>query len=201
MGVAASSGGRREEVKARLRARTLELAAQRPFQELRIEEIASAAGLSRSAFYFYYRDKHDLLIDAASEASEALYEQADRWWHGEGRSEELVRSALSGVAGLWKENEQLFRIATEVSTYDESVREFWRALVGRFVAGTAEHIRREQGVGTIAPGLDPERTAEVLIWGAERCLYVLVSTGDRDPEVVVDALADLWLRVLYGEPA
>ena len=61
--------------------------------------------------------------------SEGLYEQADRWWHGDGPPEELVRGALTDVAREWTENEVLLRTATEVSTYDEAVRNFWRGLV------------------------------------------------------------------------
>lgn len=195
---AARTQARRDEVKARLRGSMLDLVRERPFRELKIEEVTRSAGLSRSAFYFYYRDKQDLLMDAASEASEAVFRQADRWWHGEGEPAELVREALSGVAEVWGENAELLSTAVEVSTYDPEVRVFWRGLVHRFVEATAAHITREQGAGRIDPDLDPVSTSEILIWGAERTLYVFVLTGERSAEEIVAGLADVWMRALYG---
>lgn len=196
-----STARRRGEVKARLQQAMLELIRTQPFGELRIESIAEAAGLSRSAFYFYYGDKYELLMEAAGEAAEALYGQADLWWHGEGEPAELIRRGLSGVAGLWAENRELLAIAVEVSTYEAQVRDFWRALVTRFVDATAAHIRREQGAGRIDAALDAAGTAETLIWGAERSLYIFVATGDRSPEEIVESLTATWLRALYGEVA
>lgn len=192
------SESRRDEVKARLRAGMVSLLETNSFRDLKVESVAEAAGLSRSAFYFYYRDKRDLLMDAAAGISEELYRQADRWWHGDGSPDELVHEALGAVAAHWAENEVLLRTVTEVSTYDGGVSDFWRDMVGRFVTATADHIQREQGAGQIDPSLDPLRTAEQMIWGAERTLYIFVSTGERPSEEVVASIADFWLRALYG---
>ncbi|MGB3099935.1 MAG: TetR/AcrR family transcriptional regulator [Solirubrobacterales bacterium] len=195
----ARTNRRRAEVKARLRTAMLELLAETSFRDLRIEDIAEAAGLSRSAFYFYYSDKQELLIEATDAMSDALFEQADRWWHGQGEPAALITEALEGVAGLWVENEVLLRTATEVSTYDERMRVFWHQLVSRFVEATAEFISREQGDRSIDLRVDPRGTAETLIWGAERSLYVFIfaSTGGRPIDELVDSLAAVWLRALY----
>ena len=192
------SESRRDEVKSSLREGMVSLLGKTSFRDLKIESVAEAAGLSRSAFYFYYRDKRDLLMDAAAGMSEALYREADRWWHGEGSPDDLVREALGAVAHHWAANEVLLRTVTEVSTYDDEMREFWRGMVGRFVTATADHIQREQAAGVIDETIDPIPTAEQMIWGAERALYVFVSTGDRDSDEVVGAIADFWLRALYG---
>jgi TetR/AcrR family transcriptional regulator, ethionamide resistance regulator len=189
---------RREQVKAALQAALVELATERPFREVRVEEITQAAGLSRSAFYFYYDDKLELLTEAARETVDALYEQADRWWHGDGEPAELIGDALSGIASLWAANAGVLRLVTEVSTYDQRVRDFWRGLVQRFIDATAEHLRGEQARGIAPEGLDPERVSEVLVWGSERVLYAYVATGDREPADVVAALTDLWMRAAYG---
>lgn len=182
----------------RLRDALLELVAERPFSEVRIERIAEAAGLSRSAFYFYFRDKRELLMQAAGDLGDELYEQADTWWHGDGEPADLIRTALSEVSATWTRHTALVNVAIEVSTYDEGVREYWRSLVRRFVEATADHIEREQAAGRIERDLRPLDTSEILIWGAERTLYVFVSSGTRDPAEVVDALTRTWMRALYG---
>ncbi|MBA2430220.1 MAG: helix-turn-helix transcriptional regulator, partial [Thermoleophilaceae bacterium] len=52
---------RHDEVRDGVRRATLELVEDASFKDLTVDEIARAAGISRSAFYFYFRDKHDLL--------------------------------------------------------------------------------------------------------------------------------------------
>lgn len=188
---------RREEVRARLRAAMLELTRDRPFAELRIEQIATAAGLSRSAFYFYYADKHELLADTIRIVTDQAFVEADRWWHGAGDPRRLVQESLGGVAELWSENAEVFRLAVEASAYDPEIRQVWVGIVDRFVGATAEYIERGQLEGTIAPELDPRSTSEALMWGAERLLYLYVATGDRRPEEVVGPLGRLWSRALY----
>jgi TetR/AcrR family transcriptional regulator, ethionamide resistance regulator len=196
--VAEDGDNRRDEVKARLRGGLLTVLEATSFRDLRIESIAEAADLSRSAFYFYYRDKRDILMDAAAGVSEALYNEADRWWHGEGSPEEIVRGALGDVSRHWTENAVLLRTVTEVSTYDEGVRRFWRDMIGRFVAATADHIQREQEAGRISPMIDARLTSEQMIWGAERSFYIFGLTGDRDPAEISAAIGNYWLAALYG---
>jgi len=191
---------RRAEVKSRLLEAMLVQLADASFRDLRIEDIAEAAGLSRSAFYFYFEDKRALLMAASEAMSDALFEQANRWWSGEGEPAALITEALESVADLWVENAVLIETATEVSTYDERMRNFWRELVGRFVDATADHIKREQKVGGVDPRIDAKGTAETLIWGAERSLYVFTTTGQRPVAEVVDSLAAVWLRAIYLRP-
>lgn len=171
---------------------------ERPFRDLTIDEVAREAGISRTAFYFYFRDKHELLMAVTAEVAEALYQEADRWWHGRGDPDMLVREALSGVGAVYERHAPLLRVATEVSTYDEEVRRFWRSLVERFIAATADYLRREQRAGRVRH-LDPRSTAEALVWMVERTLYIEVATGDRSPDELVASLVPLWVAVLYGD--
>jgi AcrR family transcriptional regulator len=167
------------------------------FKALTIDDIAVAAGIKRSAFYFYFRDKEDLLEHAAEDVVALLYEQADRWWHGQGEPESRVRAALDGVTAVYAEHADLLRVITEVSSYDPDVREFWRALVERFVSATADHLRAEQAVGR-APGIDPDETAFQLVWMVERCCYVRIATGDTPPEDLARSLTRTWMALLYS---
>jgi TetR/AcrR family transcriptional regulator, ethionamide resistance regulator len=199
-----SDGGktseRRAEVKARLREAMIAAVADRPFSELRVEDLAQRAGLSRSGFYFYYGDKRELLMESAAAATDTLFRQADAWWHGDGEPADLVREALDGVAAAWWENRRVLRTAVEVSTYDPKMAAYWQDLVNRFVRATSEHIAREQTSGAIDDRLDPEDAAGVLIWGAERVFYVHTADGDRSGLArQVQALCHVWLRAMYGQ--
>src|SRR5687767_11146446 len=90
------------------------------FAELNIEKIATRAGISRTAFYFYFRDKRELLVRLTGEVNEQLMTAADRWWSEGGD----IREALEEIAVLYQEHAALFRATVEVSTYDEEVAQF-----------------------------------------------------------------------------
>ncbi len=191
---------RREDVRAKLVEAIGELAEESAFRDLTVDVIARRAGLSRSAFYFYFRDKHDLLIAAAAEVADDLYVEADRWWHGQGEPGALVREALTGVASVYARHGRLLGLAVEVSTYDPDVRAFWRSLVERFVDATAEHLERERVAGRVG-SLDPRGTAESLVWMAERCFWLFLASSERSVAEVVDQLAAVWMAAIYAERA
>ncbi len=175
----------------------LSLAETAPFRDVTVDEIARAAGLSRSAFYTHFRDKHDLLLEAVREVAEELYRMSDLWWSGEGPPGQRVRQSIEGVVSVYSEHAGLLRVATEVSTYDDEVRDFWLSIMGRFIDATADHIRSEQATGLIPKKMEAQATAEGLVWMAERCCYIYLARGDRTPEAVVEAMAPVWAAALY----
>lgn len=196
-GARTSRRQRRDEVRARIVSSALELAERGPFRDLSVDEIASAAGLSRSAFYTHFRDKSDLLLAAVEEVADELYRMADRWWHGEGPPAQQVRVAIEGVVSVYAKHAGVLRVATEVSTYDEDVREFWLRIVRRFIDATAEHIYAEQAGGRIPTSMKPEPTAESLVWMVERSCYIHLARAERKPGEVVRGLAPVWTAALY----
>ena len=162
------------------------------YADLNIERIAKRAGISRTAFYFYFRDKRDLLMRLTGEVSAELYEQADIWFSGEGDPGEEVVTALRNIAALYQEHGVLLRAIVEVSTYDEEVAAYWRQLLGRFAEAS---LRRVEEGGVAA---DPRATAFALSWMTERTLYEQLVQDDAPPvDALVDALAGIWTRAVY----
>jgi AcrR family transcriptional regulator len=188
---------RREEARDAFVRAALDLVEEAPFKDVTVDEIARAAGASRPAFYVHFQDKRELLLAAVEEVSAALYEEADRWWHGEGEPAELVREAVEGVMRVYAENAKLMRVAIEVSTYDEEFRTGWIALAERFIAATAEHLRAEQEMGRVNRRLEPQSTAEALVWMTERCQYIYLGRGDREPDELTESLTAVWTAALY----
>jgi TetR/AcrR family transcriptional regulator, ethionamide resistance regulator len=188
----------REEIEAAVRHATLELAEQVPFNDLTIDQIARAAGISRTAFYFYFRSKQDLLLAAMEEVADEAFQEADRWWHGSGQPRSLIRAAISGVIDVYERHVNLMRVSQEVAMYDAEVGALWQELMGRFVSATAAHLRREQEAGRLRP-LDTQATAESLVWMVERCNYVYLGLGKRSAEQMLETLTEIWFRALYPD--
>src|SRR5436190_201577 len=68
---------RRAEVEAAILSAAEELLEEgTPFPRLKIEEVARRGGIGRTGFYFYFRDKRELLMRLAEDVAEALWGQA-----------------------------------------------------------------------------------------------------------------------------
>ena len=180
-----------------LRATEQLLAEGTSWADLGVERIATTAGISRTAFYFYFADKRELLLRLTEEVTELLYLEADRWYSGEGDDEEEIREALTKIADLYAEHHALMRIIVEVSTYDEEVATFWRSLIGRFVEATRMRIEDEQRVGK-APAFAAAPTAFGLVWMCERTLYQLMVQDPLFPRgEAIEALVRIFMRTVY----
>ena len=168
------------------------------YATLSVERIARRAGISRTAFYFYFADKRELLMRLASKLSDELYAEADAWWSGAGDGSEQLTAALDKIAAVYRAHGPLVCAIVELSTYDDVVGPFWQALVGRFVQASADRISSELEAGkAVAPA--PEATAFALVWMTERTLHqMVVQDGGPPDDALVRALADVWVATVYG---
>lgn len=191
---------KRAQVQAAVLAATERLLAEgSSYQDLNVERIARAAGISRTAFYFYFADKRDLLMRLAGDITEQLYRQGDIWFSGEGDPEQEIREALTRVGELYREHGVLIRAVVEVSTYEEEIATFWRGLLDRFVDATqrrVEELRAQRGAGGAFPA---RATAFSLTWMAERAFYQhMVQDRPVSDEELVEAMVGIYLGVLGG---
>ncbi len=171
----------------------------KPFNDLTVDELARAAGLSRTAFYFYFPAKSQVLMAALEEVAEQMYAEAARWWQGEGPPEQLMRVALQGIVEVFQRHAALLRTSHEVTTYDPEFAAFYNdRVVGRFVSATAEQLRRDGRNGRLRP-MDPDAVAEVLVWMVEGCNNMLIGALGRPPEQVVEAFTTIWVHAVYPD--
>lgn len=168
------------------------------FADLGVERIATQAGITRTAFYFYYADKRELLMALTADVNELLLEQANLWWSGEGEPAVRLERALTNVARLFGEHAVLLKALGEVAAYDEQVAEHWQRLIGQFLEATEEQIREQQAVG-LATCSNPSATAFALTWMTEGVLsqQILQQGLPADPQLI-DALVEIWVRGVYG---
>jgi TetR/AcrR family transcriptional regulator, ethionamide resistance regulator len=189
--VALSASPKRQAVEAAVLRATEELLEEgSSYAELNVERIAKRAGIGRTAFYFYFRDKRELLMRLTTEVNEQLYAAAEGWFSGD---DDELAAALRAIGELYADHAALLRAIVEVSTYDDEVARFWRGLVGRFVEATRARIESE---GSPAPA---EATAFALVWMTERAFHQLTVQGEpiaRDE--LVEALAGIWRRAVYS---
>jgi TetR/AcrR family transcriptional regulator, ethionamide resistance regulator len=190
---------KRAEIEARVLEATEALLAEgASFTDLKIERIATRAGISRTAFYFYFHDKRQLLMRLTEDVAELLYAEAEAWWSGEGDGVAQLSDALASVVGMYREHDVLLRAVVEAAAVDDAVGGFWRALVGRFVEASRRRIEIEQAAGRIGP-MPAEEVAFDLSWMVERACYQrLVRGGSLNDDAFVAGLVRIWVGALYG---
>jgi TetR/AcrR family transcriptional regulator, ethionamide resistance regulator len=189
--------------------RTLEeLLTERPYSSVGIDELATGAGISRSAFYFYFASK-DAVLAALLEGLEAsiVAENSD-WYEGSysalPEAEAALRRSLTHSAGLWSSRGALLRLACLGSDVPASVTEFRARSMHRQQHGTVERIERDRAAGLAPPG-PPTAGALASAVLAVRTALLAAAFAPSAPSPVtvgrgtlVDDLLAAQLRLLYG---
>jgi AcrR family transcriptional regulator len=187
-----------EEAEREIIAAAAALLRERPFRELTVDEVMRRTELSRPSFYVYFRDRHQLVLRVVELLGGELFTMSERWLCGSGDRRAVARDALEGIVSVFAEHGPVLRALADAATDDPRVEQAYGALVQRFVDATARFIEDEVAAGRVLP-LEPRETAKALVWMMER--YLSLSLG-REPltprHAVVDALATIWIRVLYG---
>lgn len=190
----------REAASAEIVAAAEEFLRERSFRELSVDQVMARTTLSRSSFYVYFRDRHDLVLRIVEEIANQLFAMAALWFQGTGEPREDVLAALEGVVAVYAEHGTVMRAIGDAATVDPEVEAVYGALVQRFVTAIAAHIEEEIATGRIRPLRDPAETAFALAWTGER--YLSRSLGSKPPrvtrEVAVGTLHEIWVRMLYG---
>ena len=177
------------------------LLAEKPLREIGVDELAAGAGISRSAFYFYFESKHAVLRALAEQVSNQMYAESERWLARDDEPPEVTVSRSIGAgAALWREHGPVLRAAVQTWGAVPEMRAFWEDIVRRFVAISAERIGEERDCGAAPGGPAPEALARALIWMNERCFYTTSLGADPslDDEELVPTLTTIWLRAIYA---
>ena len=171
------------------------------YATLSVERIAKRAGISRTAFYFYFADKRELLMRLASKLSDELYREADAWWSGAGDGPEQLRDGAR--ARSRRCTAPTGRSSARSSRCRRTTRSSGRS--GTRSSGGSSTRARERIASEVAAGRAaarrrcPEATAFALVWMTERTLHQMLLQDGRVPDdELVRALERIWIATVYG---
>ena len=199
---------RPEEAERAILAAARAFLSEHPFREMKVEDVMARTGLSRPAFYAYFKDRYELVTRLLEGIGGLLFAVDRRWLLGDpgvGREEsaEILREALRGGAETFERYGPVLRAISDAASYDGRVEEVYRfGLIERFIVAVTARISRDVEAGVSSPGLDPRETARALVFMTER--YLLDAYGTSPPhradasEAVVRTLVAVWTSTLYG---
>ncbi len=177
-----------------------ELLREQSLDQVNVAEISNRAGVTRSAFYFYFENKAVAVLalmqglyDAAAEANELLIK-------AEGDAETRIRSAITLLFDSVDQTPHTYRALLEARAASTGVRQMWDAGRADFAGVIAGMIGTERAAGRAIDGPDAAALASVLLDLNDHALE-RHSLGSGPPRAEhVDAITFLWLSSIYGTP-
>ena len=197
----ASSPRKSERTRQAILDAALEFLWTHPFRDLTVADLTSRVGASRSVFYQYFADRHDLMDVLLSEMRDDILDAAKPWFEGDGDPASLLRESLSGLVKICYQRGPILRAVADASASDETLEKNWAKFLARFDDAVAARIAQHQ-----AAGLIPSFATRPVAVALNRLdASLLIEEFGRRPrgnqEQVLEALVRIWISTLYGLPA
>ena len=187
-----------EDRRAELLALGAEVFGKRPYDEVRIDEIAERAGVSRALMYHYFPDKRAFFAAVVKDEADRLYEATNR----------------EPVSGLTMFEEVRVGVLAYMAYHDQNPEAAWAAYVGLgrsdpVLLGIDEEAKSRQlehimeRVGEVVSGvqeakLEPEveRDLRVIVYGWVAFTFEVCRQRIIDPTTDAERLADSCAHTL-----
>lgn len=177
-----------------------ELLLDQSLDEVSVTDVAAAAGMRRTGFYFYFPSKEVAVATLLDELyDETFAGAADFLSHSRDRSAAL-RDAFDHMWELWNRHSALMLAVLDAREKDRQADQIWRGWLDRFVAPVASFIDVDRSKGVAPAGPEPEVLMGLLLAMNVDCLQRMLRT---DPDVAevdrqLGALTTVWIRSIYG---
>jgi len=179
----------------------LEFLWSRPFRELTIAELMSIPGISRSAFYRYFRDLHELMETLLQEMGGAILEAATPWFHGDGDPLPFLSESLAGLVRVSYDRGPILRAVADAAATDKHLEEAWNTFLRGFDDAVTDRIEEQQAKKLI-PAFNARPVAVALNrLDASVLIHAFGRRPRGDPDDVYEALFRVWSSTLYAAEA
>lgn len=172
-----------------------------PFRDLTIKELMSNTGISRSAFYQYFDDLHDLMEVLLQGIEDDIFAVASAWFEGEGDPVAVLDHSLTGLVNVCYRQGPILRAVVEAAPLDERLEKAWAKVLKDFDDAITDRIEEQQANGRIKPF---EARPVAMALNRMDAALLIHHFGRRprgDRKLVQKALLRVWVSTLYGEEA
>jgi AcrR family transcriptional regulator len=165
-----------------------------------IADISRSAGVTRSAFYFYFENKAAAVAALMEQMYDDSFAAADLL-AGEELPRVRIEAMVRSLFAAFDRFDHLFRAMLEARATSAPVREMWESDRQSFVPAIADVIATERAAGRAPSGpgvVDPTALATVLLELNDRMLERLCLGGPLSREQLVEAVVAIWTLTIYG---
>lgn len=198
------SVNRGDQRRAALLAALDDLLREHTLEQVNVADISARAGVSRSAFYFYFESKAIAALALGTQLYDDASEATDRLVKAEGDARARIRGVIETLFDSVDRTPHTYRALLQARASHPTVGELWDAGRAEFAALVADMIVRER-IGDRAPDAghapDAAALAAVLLDLNDHALerHALGSGPPREQHI--DTLVHLWLAGIYGSPS
>jgi AcrR family transcriptional regulator len=190
--------GKSERTRAAIVDAALEFIWSHPFRDMTVNSLMTSTDLSRSAFYQYFEDLHDLMENLLDMLTDEVFAATGSWFQGTGDPVILLNESLAGLVNVCYRLGPILRAVDDAAATDERLEKAWSQLEKQFDDAVTARIQADQ-----AQGLIPDFEARPVGIALNRLdAYTLIDAfGQRprkQPQPVREALARIWISTLYG---
>ena len=166
-------------------------------ESIKIADVSRRAGVTRSAFYFYFESK----AAAVAALMEQMYDEsiaATAHLAGGGNPSDNIEATIRGLFAAWDRHQHLYRAMLEARATNTAVRELWESDRESFVPAVAAMIEAERAAGKAPAGPDAKALAAILLELNDRMLERLARGGGMPRDEQVAVVVHIWLSSIYG---
>ena len=190
--------GKSERTRAAILNAALKFVWSHPFRDMTVSELMASTDVTRSAFYQYFNDSHEVMEALLDMLQDEIFEVAEPWIAGVGDPIALMHETLSGLVRVCYQRGPFVRAIADAATTDERFEKAWGRFLGQFDDAACARIAADQEQGLI-PDFDARPVAVALNrLDAYTIIEAFGQRPRRQPEPVREALARIWISTLYG---
>ena len=190
--------GKSERTRAAILDAALEFIWSHPFRDMTVNTLMASTGLSRSAFYQYFNDLHEVMETLLDMLKDDVFAVTGAWFEGVGDPITLLNESLSGLVTVCYRLGPILRATDDAAATDKRFEKAWNQFLGGFDDAACARIEADQKQGLI-PEFDARPVAIALNrLDASMLIEAFGKHPRREPEPVREALARIWISTLYG---
>jgi AcrR family transcriptional regulator len=168
------------------------------FDGINIADVTKRAGVTRSAFYFYFENKAaavaallEPMYDDGFIASDILTGTADppHW---------RIRAMVEALLDTVEHHRYLLEAMLDARAANPAIRQVWDDARESFVPGVAAMIAAERDSGRAPDGPPTEVLAGMLLEFNDRLLERYTIGGTLNRQQLSEGAEAIWLRTIYG---
>lgn len=169
------------------------------FRDLTITGLTNQAGISRTCFYQYFGDLHNLMEKLLNDLKWEILAAAEPWLIAKEDSIEKLSESLYAVVKVCYERGPILRAIFESAPMDERLEKAWNDFVKAFDDAVTARIIQDQATG-LAADFEARSVAIAL---NRMDIGILIHHFGRNPrselQPVYQAIARIWLNTIYGK--
>jgi TetR/AcrR family transcriptional regulator, ethionamide resistance regulator len=191
--------GRSERTRAEILDAAFEYLWSRPFRDMTVNSLMATTSISRSAFYRYFDDIHELMQALLTRLESEILEGASPWLSENGDPVALLYESLAAEVRICYRHGPFIKAISDAAGTNAQLEDEWNWFLDRFDDAVSERIVADQELGLIE-AFDPRPVATALN-RVDAAMYVR-AFGHRPrsrPEPIQEAITRVWISTLYGQ--